>query len=798
MKGTLFKKLVAGALALLMVGTALPQGSDLTGLLCGSDITASAIETSGKCGPNAFWSYDSDTRKLTITGEGEMENNSWFWYNSSITSVEISEGITSICIEAFMSSSCLERVVIPGSVEYFGRSAFGDCRYLEQLTISEGVKEIGNCAFTSCGNLKQVTIPGSVKTIGQGAFEACTALEHVTIQEGVETIGEKAFKGCSSLASVTIPSSVKTIGDNAFDERTVVELAPLEQLTFPEKTMEIGATSISNPARYSSVVVPSSVTTIAGNAFRNCTNLTSIYMLCDPSTLSWNFTDGRYLVRPEINAEDEKIKVYYPYISSYIISYMNLAKNNPITDAQFIPAYNVSVASDIANGRVSADRPLALQGETVTLTVTPDEGYAVKSVSVNDGDVALTDNADGTYSFTMPAGDANVSAEIKPILYHTVIVYCYIPHGSVSADRSLAAQGETVTLTVTPDEGYAVKSVSVGGSTSGVTKNADGTYSFIMPGHHAVVSAEFDFADGIGARLYGHSLSLDGDIGVNFYMDLDDSVKNSETAKMIFTVPNGSKTETQELFVKDVLDKTATVDGTTYYQFKCKVSAKDMASAITAQIVDGETKGTKYTYSVREYAKYILDNSNDYSFEIVNLVKAMLNYGSAAQEYFGVGSTFANDGLNTNYDAVDEVSAGNIDKPYDLDIYGRSLPEGVTFEGVTLSLKSETTISLYFKSENEMTFVVCANFQTSSNYDADVERTGDYWVFRIRGISAAELDSTIALHFGVPAIDNGGYVEYYPLTYCYNVLDRNEGSDALKKVCKALYLYNRAANSYFG
>lgn len=713
MKGTLFKKLVAGALALLMVGTALPQGSGLTGLLCGSDITASAIETSGKCGDNAYWSYDSDTRKLTITGEGEMVNNPWFGYNSSITSVEISEGITSICIEAFMSSSCLERVVIPGSVEYFGKSAFGDCRYLEQLTISEGVKEIGNCAFTSCGNLKQVTIPGSVKTIEDGAFEGCSSLNQVTISEGVETIGKEAFKGCSSLASVTIPRSIKTIGDNAFDESTVVELAPLEQLTFPEKTMEIGATSISNPARYSSVVVPSSVTTIAGDAFRDCTNLTSIYMLCDPSQLTWDVTNGDYILYNSNNLVD-KVNIYYP--SKYVLWYFQHANSYPMKDAQFIPAYNVSVDSEIAHGRVSADRPLALQGETVTLTVTPDEGYAVKSVSVNDGDVALTDNADGTYSFTMPAGDVDVSAQ----------------------------------------------------------------FAFI------------------GAHLYGHSLSLDGDIGVNFYMDLDDSVKHSETAKMIFTVPNGSKTETQELFVKDVLDKTATVDGKTYYQFKCKVSAKDMASDITAQIVDRNAKGTKYTYSVREYAKYILDNSYDYSLEIVNLVKAMLNYGSAAQEYFGVGDTLANSDLDTDYDAVDWVSAGDIDKPYDFDKYNRYLPEGVTFEGVTLSLKSETTLSLYFKSENEMTFDGCSNRKSGSEYNADVEKSGDYWVFRIRGISAAELDDRIDLVFWVPAIDDGGYVRYCPLIYCYNVLDRGEGTPQLQKVCKALYLYNRAASSYFG
>ena len=43
----LFKRLTAGALALLMLGTALPSGSDFTGLFGGSDIVASAAKFSG-------------------------------------------------------------------------------------------------------------------------------------------------------------------------------------------------------------------------------------------------------------------------------------------------------------------------------------------------------------------------------------------------------------------------------------------------------------------------------------------------------------------------------------------------------------------------------------------------------------------------------------------------------------------------------------------------------------------------------------------------------------------------------
>ncbi len=47
MKKNLFKRLTAGALALLMLVTALPSGSDFTGLFGGSDIVESAATFSG-------------------------------------------------------------------------------------------------------------------------------------------------------------------------------------------------------------------------------------------------------------------------------------------------------------------------------------------------------------------------------------------------------------------------------------------------------------------------------------------------------------------------------------------------------------------------------------------------------------------------------------------------------------------------------------------------------------------------------------------------------------------------------
>ena len=66
-----------------------------------------------------------------------------------------------------------------------------------------------------------------------------------------------------------------------------------------------------------------------------------------------------------------------------------------------------------------------------------------------------------------------------------------------------------------------------------------------------------------------------------------------------------------------------------------------MNATITGQIVDGETVGTEYTYSVREYADYLLDhadaNGTDAQKEYAAaapLVEKMLSYGAYAKEYF--------------------------------------------------------------------------------------------------------------------------------------------------------------------
>ena len=74
--------------------------------------------------------------------------------------------------------------------------------------------------------------------------------------------------------------------------------------------------------------------------------------------------------------------------------------------------YSYEIVSDVGeNGTIDVDR-YATEGDQVTITVSPDEAYLLDDLTVTSGgkDVALTDNGDGTYTFTMPSGDVAITA----------------------------------------------------------------------------------------------------------------------------------------------------------------------------------------------------------------------------------------------------------------------------------------------------------------------------------------------------------------------------------------------------
>lgn len=323
--------------------------------------------------------------------------------------------------------------------------------------------------------------------------------------------------------------------------------------------------------------------------------------------------------------------------------------------------------------------------------------------------------------------------------------------------------------------------------------------------------------DGIGAKLAGYSLSLTGNIGVNFYMELSDDVVNDESAYMNFTLPNGT---TSKVYVSGTHEdgSTATTDttvkdGVTYYVFTCEVAAKEMTSDIKAQMIgnNGEKTGKVYTYTVKEYADYILSHTSadegDVSKATIQLVKGMLNYGGAAQKYFGYkADKLASDGLTLTGAVFNDT---NIINNITNDANKASVTYDnakVTFKSAYLSLNSTTDLCVYVQFADDVTvkedmFAIRCNTDQISKDQYEVTKVNGENCYKItlHGMKASQLNEKYA--FGVELSDTE-YAElaYGTTSYAYTVMssacDNINNIESLRAVVKALYAYGSCAQEY--
>ena len=161
---------------------------------------------------------------VTSIGEGAFSGC------RSLTSINVEENNQSYCSEdgvlfnkdkteliQYPSKKADKQYVIPNSVTSIGEySAFEGCSSLTSIEIPSGVTSIGNRTFFGCSSLTSINIPSSVTSIGSYAFYKCSKLTSIEIPSGVTSIEEWTFYGCSSLTSIEIPNSVTSIGDSAF------------------------------------------------------------------------------------------------------------------------------------------------------------------------------------------------------------------------------------------------------------------------------------------------------------------------------------------------------------------------------------------------------------------------------------------------------------------------------------------------------------------------------------------------------------------------------------------------------
>lgn len=260
------------------------------------------------------------------------------------------------------------------------------------------------------------------------------------------------------------------------------------------------------------------------------------------------------------------------------------------------------------------------------------------------------------------------------------------------------------------------------------------------------------------------NIVLGDQIGANFYVNVPEN-----TANAAVKVTVADQTETHELTAPNSKGQ---------YKVSVNVAAAQMTEEITLQLVADGTEYAPVSYSIREYADHIL--KGNYSDDVKTMVKHMLNYGAAAQTYFGVQTeNLANAGYKMDY-------AAQYPAEYpELAVEGQLA--GVRLYGASLVMDSKVAVRYYFVADS----VEGVTFSANGKEYAAAEKN-DMFCVEIPGILPQQYGNSIVLSAqkGEEKLD----VTYSPLTYMVRMSQK--GSEEMKALVNAMYGYYEAAVAY--
>jgi len=304
------------------------------------------IETSGTCGDNLTWMFDETTGMLTIDGTGDMYDYNyiveetedgynycttapWGVYAESITSLVLSEGITSIGDFAFTYLENISgELSIPNSVTKIGQQAFYGCSSLTgPLVIPDSVTAIETMAFANCYGFANstLTLPNNLTDITDSVFSACGFAGELKLPESTATIGSGAF-AMNKFTSLELPEGLLSIGKGAFHFSSQLT----GELVLPDSLTTIGAGAFSICENITSVIFGENLTTFVedewSNAlFEGCTSIKEVTFknpaVAEITSISnpFNGMTGLETVYVPADSYDAYVSAYSQYVDESVV-----------------------------------------------------------------------------------------------------------------------------------------------------------------------------------------------------------------------------------------------------------------------------------------------------------------------------------------------------------------------------------------------------------------------------------------------------------------------------------------------
>lgn len=183
---------------------------------------------------------------------GTEEIGEFSFARSSLSSISIPEGVTTIGYGAFYHCDQLQEVQLPDTVTGIAPKAFAYTGWVENF-YAEGTSDFliagDGILIAYKGDDARVDVPEGIRQIGPEVFQGHTEITSVSLPDSLESIGEAAFADCSSLTEVTGMSRVKVIRDRAFYH------CPLAYVVLPDTVETVGLGAFARDSHGGTVLI---------------------------------------------------------------------------------------------------------------------------------------------------------------------------------------------------------------------------------------------------------------------------------------------------------------------------------------------------------------------------------------------------------------------------------------------------------------------------------------------------------------------------------------------------------------
>ena len=292
------------------------------------------------------------------------------------------------------------------------------------------------------------------------------------------------------------------------------------------------------------------------------------------------------------------------------------------------------------------------------------------------------------------------------------------------------------------------------------------------------------------------SLSLQGKIGVNFYLNAEALLGTADVGDAYVTLTYNHNLETygdarttDTLYVKDA---AVTPDG--YRLFTCYATPAQICDRIDVTLYDegGTEKWSRTGYSIKDYCDSVITANED--ADLVALCKALVRYGAASQVYFNYN---LNNLATSGGDYGTPTASPDIDATHAVKLSGEAT--GISLKGASLVTRDDTIVRVRYeldagKSIDDYTISLAKPAGSSMGYQLASGQDGKTYI-AVYGIESAMLNDQFTLTVTSKGDNTSVALTYSVFTFARNKLAN--GAANLQDLCRTIYDYGVAADAYF-